>query len=159
MRFIGKVLSVERQLEHADVQFEDDTHTYTYAVGKGFYKEHYLDQYFIVKPFLDSYEGKKFPIFNTLYCFDNKYGQSYITCVNQALYFEDEEVALMSTFQARASGSVVRNIPKHFEKNSPLSISFPDQDLSITFSINGMTCYISLQIPTEVEVNSLPRLN
>ena len=65
----------------------------------------------------------------------------------------------MSTFQARASGAVVTNITKQFDKNSPFSIPFPDQDLSITLLIKGTTCYIPLQTPTEVEVNSLPRFH
>ena len=32
--------------------------------------------------------------------------------VNQSLYFKDEELALMLTFQKGASGAVVSNIPK-----------------------------------------------
>ena len=68
-------------------------------------------------------------------------------------------MALMLTLQARASGAVVRNIPKQLEENSPLSISFTDQYLSIPFLIKGITCYIPIQTPTEVEVKSLPRFN
>ena len=98
MRMIGKVSSLETQPERADVQFEDDTHTDTCAMGKGCYIEHYLDRCFIFKPFLDFYEGQKVPILNALYCYDDKYGECYIICVNQALYFKDEEVALMSNF-------------------------------------------------------------
>ena len=79
--------------------------------------------------------------------------------MNQALYFKDKDVALMSTFQARASGEVVNNIPKQFEENSPFSISFPGQDLSIPFLIKGTTCYIPLRNPTEKEVDSLPIFN
>ena len=113
----------------------------------------------MVKPFLDSYDGQNVPIVNALYAYDDQDGQSYIICVNQALYFKEEEVALMSTFQARASGAVVSNIPKQFEENSPFSISFPGQYLSIPFLIKGTTCYIPLRTPTEKEVNSLPRFN
>ena len=65
----------------------------------------------------------------------------------------------MSTFQVRASGAVVRNIPKQFDENSPFFISFTDQDLSISFLIKGTTCYIPLQTPTETEVKSPPRFN
>ena len=65
----------------------------------------------------------------------------------------------MSTFQARASESVVSNIPKKFDENSPFSISFPDQYLSILFLIKGTACYIPLRTSTEAEVKSLPRFN
>ena len=94
-RLIGKVSSVETQPEHAEVLFEDDTHSDTFALVKGCYIEHYLDRYCIVKTFMDLYEGQKLPIVNALYCYDDQYVQSYIVCVNQALYFKDEEVSLM----------------------------------------------------------------
>ena len=45
----------------------------------------------------------------------------------------------MLTLHAIASGAVGGNITKQFEENSPLSISFPDQDLSIPLKINGTT--------------------
>ena len=61
------------------------------------------------------YEVQRVLIFNALYCYDNQYGQYYIICVNWGLYFKDEELEIMSTFQARASGAVVSNIPKQFE--------------------------------------------
>ena len=107
---------METQPERTEVQFEDSDHPYTCTVGKGCYTKHYLNQYCIVKHFMDSYEGQKVTIVNALYCYDNQDVQSYIICVNQALYFKYEEVALTSTFQARASGAVVRNTPIHFEK-------------------------------------------
>ena len=50
---------------------------------------------------MDSYEGLKVPIVNVLHCYYDQDGQSYIICVNQELYFKDEEVALMLTLQAR----------------------------------------------------------
>ena len=65
----------------------------------------------------------------------------------------------MPTFQARASEAVVRIITKQFDTNSPSSISFTDQDLSILFLIKGTTCYNTLKTPTEAEVKSLPRFN
>ena len=99
------------------------------------------------------------PIINTFYCYGDQDVQSCIICVNRSLYFKDEEVALMLTFQSRASRAVVRNIPKQFEKNSPLSISFPGQYLSIPFLIKITTCYIPLRTLNEVEVNSLARFN
>ena len=95
------------------------------------------------------YEGKKVPIFNALYGYDDQYGQYNIMCVNQALYFKGEVVALMSTFQERASGAVVSNIPKQFDKNSPLSISFLNQDLSIPLLMKVTTCCIPLRTLTE----------
>ena len=98
-RIIEKGSSVETQPERGEVQFEDDTNADTCDVGKGCYIEHYLDRYCIVKPFLDSYEEKEVPIINALYCYDDQDGQSYNICINQALYFKDEEVALMLTFQ------------------------------------------------------------
>ena len=70
----------------------------TYTVLKGCYTKHYLDRCCIVEPFLDSYDGQKLPIVNELYCYDDQYGPSYTVCVNQELYFKDEEVALMSNF-------------------------------------------------------------
>ena len=139
-RLIGKVSSVGTQLERAEVKFKDDNHANTCVVGKGCYNKHYLDRYCIVRPFLDLYEGQKVPIVNA-FCFnDDQDGQSYIICVNKALYFRYEKVALMFTFQLRASGEVVRNIPKQFEENSPFSISFTDKDLYIPFLIKGTTC-------------------
>ena len=139
------------------MRFEDENHADTYAVGKGLYTEHYLYWYFIVKPFLDLYEGKNLPIVNALYCYDNQDGQYFIICVNQALYFKDEEVVLMWTFRERSSGAVVNNITKQFGKNSPLYLSFLDQDISIQLLIKGTTPYIPLQTPTKAEGNSLPR--
>ena len=119
--------------------FEDDTHADTCAVVKGCYIKHYLDWYCIVKPFLDLYEGKKVPIVNAFYFYHDQYGQSYIICVNQALYFKYEEVALMSTFQLRSSGTVFSNIPKQFDEKSPFYISFLGKCLSIPFLIKGTT--------------------
>ena len=118
-----------------------------------------MDQYCIIKIVLYFYEGQKLPIDNAMYFYDDQYGQSYIICANQELYFKDGNVALMSTFQETASGAVVSNIPKHFDKISPLSISFPDQDLYIPFLIKGTTCYIPLRAPNEAKVHSLTRLN
>ena len=54
----------------------------------------------------------------------------------------------MKTFQARASGVVVRNILKQFDKKLPFSISFKDQYLSIPLLINGTACYIPLKTLT-----------
>ena len=56
-RLVVKFSSVETQPESAYVIFEDDAHVYTCDVGKGCYIERYLDWYFIIKPFLDSFEG------------------------------------------------------------------------------------------------------
>ena len=114
-RIIGIVLSVETQLECAEVQFEDYNHVYMCAVGKLWYIKYYLYLYCILNPFLELYEGKKVATANALYCYDNQYGQYYIICVNWGLYFKDEELEIMSTFRARASGAVVSNIPKQFE--------------------------------------------
>ena len=96
-RIIGIVLSVETQLECAEVQFEDYTHVYMCAVGKLWYIKYYFYLYCILNPFLELYEGKKVATANALYCYDNHDGHSYIICGNQALYFKDEEMALMSS--------------------------------------------------------------
>ena len=55
LRILEKVSSVDSKLKCAEVRFKDDTHKETCDVVKGFYIEHYLDRYFIVKNFLDSY--------------------------------------------------------------------------------------------------------
>ena len=65
----------------------------------------------------------------------------------------------MLTFQARALGEVVINIPKQFEENSPFSISFPYQYLPIPFLIKGRTYYIPLLTTTEEEVDSSYQFN
>ena len=41
---------------------------------------------------MDFYEGQKVMIVNALFCYENKDSQSYIICVNQALYFKGEDV-------------------------------------------------------------------
>ena len=92
--------------------FKDDNHTDMCSVGKGCYIEHYLGRYCIVKPILDSYEGQKVQIVNTFYCYDDQDSQSYLMCVNYALYVKDKDVVRMSNFQAIASGAVVSNISK-----------------------------------------------
>ena len=44
----------------------------------------------------------------------------------------------MLTLHAIASGAVGGNITKQFEENSPLSITFPDQYLSVPLIFNGI---------------------
>ena len=74
-RLIEKLLSVDTEPEREEVQLEDDTHAYTCAVGKGCYIEHYLDRYWIVKPFLYLYEGQKLMIVNEFDCYDDQDSQ------------------------------------------------------------------------------------
>ena len=57
------------------------------------------------------------------------------------------------------SGAEAMNASKQFEENSPFSISFQDQYLSLPFLIKEKKCYIPLQTRTEVEVKYLPILN
>ena len=47
-----------------------------------------------------------------------------VNLVIQELYFKDEEVELMLTFQAKASVVMVSNITNFFDKNSPFSTYF-----------------------------------
>ena len=114
---------------------EDDTHADTCAVGNGFYVEDYLERHCDVNAFLGSYKERRVPIVNGCYAFDAPDGRSYLIVINQALYFEGEDVSLLSTFQARAAGVVVDNCPRQFSEKSTFAITFPDSDISVPFQL------------------------
>ena len=141
---------------------EDDTHADTCAVGAGFYVIEYLDRYCMVNAFLGSYGSKKVPLVNGAYAYDAPDGMSYLICINQALYFGKEDVALLSTWQARANGVIVDNCPRQFDESSRFSVTFPKTEdmaeISIPFTIRGTNCCLSLRTPTADEVDTLPRL-
>ena len=61
------------------------------------------------------------------------------TFVKQALYFIDNNLALLSMFQAIAGGKEGNNFPKEFDPNSNFSITFPNQYLSISLLLGGTT--------------------
>ena len=77
-----------------ELHSEENTQTDTRAVVIRCDIKHYLDRHSMVNAFLEYYEGTNVPIVNVLCSYDDYNGYSYIVCVNQYLYFKDENVAL-----------------------------------------------------------------
>jgi hypothetical protein len=69
---------------------------------------------------------------------------------------DDMPNSLQNPNQIRSNGVIVDDCPTHLSpnKSSTHSIYFPEHDVRIPLQLNGIISYISIRIPTQLEIET-----
>jgi hypothetical protein len=84
-------------------------------------------------------------------------GTTYILILNQELYFGDDMPnSLLNPNQIRSNGVTVDNCPTHLSpnKDSRLSIYFPEEDMRLPLQLNGIISFLSIRKPSKKEIET-----
>ena len=113
-----------------------------------------------VRGFHDSYNSlTNVEYVNVAYKYLDKTGQEYLLEVNQALNFTNSMTnSIICTNQARHNGVIINDIPRVIDKQSPQCVSFPSEDIHLPLIMKGPVPVIPVTKPTDIEVQTLPRL-
>ena len=79
--------------------------------------------------------------------------------VNQAVSKPDEPRSLLSTFQARWSGTRVENVPVQYDPDSRFGLVFEDEELGtriVPFDLDGVNAGLDIRTPTNEDRERLP---
>jgi hypothetical protein len=86
-------------------------------------------------------------------------GKGYILSINECLYFGDRLQQLMlSPIQLRNHGLIVDDTPRQFNQTRTHSIYVPSAKIRIPLSMMGVISYFDSRVPTDVELNTLDRI-
>ena len=138
-----------------------DTHADVSCAGKDAYILETLEGRLCeVRGFHDSYNSlTNVEYVNVAYKYLDKTGQEYLLEVNQALNFTNSMTnSILCTNQARHNGVIVNDIPQVIDKQSPQCITFPSEDINLPLVMKGPVPVIPVMRPTEIELQTLPRL-
>ena len=138
-----------------------DTHADVSCAGKDAYILEHLDGRMCeVRGFHDSYNSlTNVEYVNVAYKYLDKTGQEYLLEVNQALNFINSMTnSILCTNQVRHNGVIVNDIPRAIDQQSPQCVTFPSENVHIPLTMKGPVPVIPVMRPTEIEVQTLPRL-
>ena len=138
---------------------EDDTHADTCYLGKGWRVVTEHDYTTEVSGFTDGIGSVNLPVVDALGVATTKDGREVILRINQALYQEGEDRSLLSTFQARWSGTRVDNVPVSQDPTSEFGIvlhSEEDGREIVPFSMRGTSIGFKVRRPLDEDLESLP---
>jgi hypothetical protein len=142
---------------------ELDSQADTCCVGSTFKVIKYTGQVCNVYPYSPKYKPRTdIPVVKAVTAYDHPYSETFILCLNQALYFRDEMPnSVLNQNQLRYHGKVVNDCPTFLSPNheSPHSIYFPDSDLHLPLFLNGCISYLPTRIPTKCEIDEGTWLN
>ena len=134
-----------------EFKLELNSHANMPVVGKGAHVE-YTGRTADVNAFSPSYDTSQLPIVDAVIQYDCTHsGQSYLLYIRNALYVPEMNNHLIPPFVMREAGIKVNDTPKiHTDVPSIAdhSIEFPETNLRIPLSLNGMFSYFPTSKPT-----------
>ena len=140
-------------------RLEEDSHADTTYVGKGFKVVTEHDYTATVSGFSDGIGTMSLPVVDAVTVAKTADGMEVMLQFNQALYKADEERSLLSTFQARWSGTRVDSVPMSHDPTSLFGIVIEDEDLGkavVPFNIDRASCGFNCRTPTDEDWETLP---
>ena len=131
-------------IHNQEFNLELDSHANMPVVGKGAHVE-YTGRTADVNAFSPKYDTAQLPIVDAIIQYDCPHtGQSYLLVIRNALYVPEMMNHLIPPFIMREAGINVHDTPKiHLDDPgiSDHSIEFPETNLRIPLSLNGMFSY------------------
>ena len=138
---------------------EIDSHADTCCMGRNFVPLYFTEEVVDVTPFTDRYTAlRDVPVAGGATHIQLDDGSEYILVVHQGLWFGEElDVSLLNPYQLRAHGVHVWDNP--CDTRHPLSLYDPQLSLRIPMEMVGTFCSFSTRVPTQEELDSLPRVS
>jgi len=139
---------------------ELDSHADTCCVGNSTHIFNiYHNKSVDVTPFISTLgQIKNTQIVDAAVIYDAPDGQSYMILIHQALYFPELQNNLICLNQCRMNDIEIDDCPRFLSKNpteKTHSIYFPEDDLRISLSLQGVTSYFPTRRPTPTEFEQL----
>jgi hypothetical protein len=138
--------------------YELDSRADTCCAGSATRVIKYTGQVCNVYPYSPKYKPRtNIPIVKAVTAFDHGSSETFILCLNQALYFGDEMPnSLLNQNQMRYNGVIVNDCPTFLSPNQESSHSLytPDEDIHLPLSLNGCISYLPTRIPSDHEIQN-----
>ena len=135
-------------------RLDDDTHADTCLLGKGFIVTRTHEYGCQVSGFTSSLGSMRLNIVDAETVVTDADGEEAILVIHQGIHKPDEERSLLSTFQARWSGTKVENDPVQHNPASRFGLIFQNEeaeDTVIRFRLFGVSAGFKIRTPTEVD--------
>jgi hypothetical protein len=142
-----------------DSTLELDSHADTSCAGRACQILEYTNKTCSVKSFSEQHlQLEDIPIVKAATAYDASNGVVYILIINQALFLgEHMEHLLLCPNQARSSGVVINDVPKHLAptmKDTMHAIVFLEDNVTLPLELQGVISKLTIRLPTTEEIES-----